>query len=243
MLSSQLRDIHAVVFDAGGTLVQVDARVFQEAATARGREISESGLRRAEAQARIAIDRRADASGAATGDDQARLRRYFRDVLAQLDIRGADAEQIAESVEASHRRENLWRTPVAGAAELLSGLRLRGFRSAVVSNADGRAESGLERAGLRVHVEFVVDSHAEGVEKPDPEIFWRALRRLGVDAQRAVYIGDIYSIDVVGARAAGMQAVILDPTASYAGLDCPVIADLTQLLAALPQDGPRRETA
>jgi putative hydrolase of the HAD superfamily len=90
---------------------------------------------------------------------------------------------------------------------------------------------GLAEAGLTDHLEFVIDSHLEGVEKPDPEIFRRALRRLGVSPERAVYVGDIYSIDATGARAAGMQPVILDVAGGYEGLDCPVIGDLRELLS------------
>jgi putative hydrolase of the HAD superfamily len=74
------------------------------------------------------------------------------------------------------------------------------------------------------------------VEKPDPEIFERALRRLDLPAQRVVYIGDIYSIDAVGARAAGLSPVIIDPTGSYGALDCPTITDLRELLAPAGPD-------
>ena len=88
--------------------------------------------------------------------------------------------------------------PLEQAAETLQGLRARGLRTAVVSNADGRVEALLRAAGLGAHLELVVDSHYEGIEKPDPEIFRRALARMGVRAERAVYVGDIYSIDVVG---------------------------------------------
>ena len=104
---------------------------------------------------------------------------------------------------------------------------------AALSNADGRVEELLRVAGLAEHLDLVVDSHLEGVEKPDPEIFRRALSRLGVSAQRAAYIGDIYSIDAVGARAAGLRPVIIDPSGGYPPLDCPKIADLRELLPAV----------
>lgn len=116
------------------------------------------------------------------------------------------------------------------AIETLRGLRKRGVRTAVVSNADGRAETALRSAGLNDHLEFVVDSHFEGVEKPDPEIFRRALERLDLPPERVVYIGDIYSIDAVGARAGGLSPVIIDPTNTYHDLDCPIIRGLHELL-------------
>ena len=60
-----------------------------------------------------------------------------------------------------------------------------------------------------------------GVEKPDPRIFRIALERAGVAATEAVYVGDLYSIDVVGARAAGLSAILMDPGACWGARDCP----------------------
>jgi putative hydrolase of the HAD superfamily len=101
----------------------------------------------------------------------------------------------------------------------------------VVSNADGRVAHILETTGLAPHLDVIVDSQLEGVEKPDPEIFRRALARLAVAPERAAYVGDIYSIDAVGARAAGLRPLVIDTTRTYDGLDCPTIAALEELLA------------
>ena len=81
----------------------------------------------------------------------------------------------------------------------------------MVSNSDGRAERHLENAGVREGIEFVVDSHRVGVEKPDPRIFAIALERLGTAPERALYVGDIRSVDETGARAAGLHFVLIDP--------------------------------
>jgi HAD superfamily hydrolase (TIGR01549 family) len=116
-----------------------------------------------------------------------------------------------------------------GAAAALAALRARGFRVGVVSNADGRVAALLEAAGLAPHLETIVDSHLEGVEKPDPEIFRRALARLGVAAHRTAYVGDIFAIDVLGARAAGLSAILIDETGAYADAECPRIASLAEL--------------
>jgi FMN phosphatase YigB (HAD superfamily) len=58
------------------------------------------------------------------------------------------------------------------------------------------------------------------VEKPNPEIFRRALTRTGVAAHEAVYIGDLYSIDILGARSAGVDAVLIDPGGHWGDRDC-----------------------
>jgi FMN phosphatase YigB (HAD superfamily) len=78
-----------------------------------------------------------------------------------------------------------------------------------VSNSDGRVEEALQAAGLRSFFDVVVDSALIGVEKPDPRIFQAALQRLGVAPEEALYVGDLYSVDILGARAAGMEAVLL----------------------------------
>ncbi|MDA1265479.1 MAG: HAD-IA family hydrolase, partial [Planctomycetota bacterium] len=79
---------------------------------------------------------------------------------------------------------------------------------AVVSNWGERLEPLLE--GLGLTVDLAMSSALEEVEKPDPEIFHRALARLGVEPGRVLHIGDRADTDVAGARAAGIRAVLLD---------------------------------
>jgi len=117
--------------------------------------------------------------------------------------------------------------------ETLCRLQERGLKTAVVSNGDGRIRERLVSLGIAEHVAFVLDSYEEGVEKPHPEIFRRALVRLGVVPERAAYIGDIYSIDAVGARAAGLRPILMDPTGGYGEIDCQTIAELAELVDAL----------
>lgn len=95
------------------------------------------------------------------------------------------------------------------------------------------AEEHLVRTGTREGLEFVVDSHLEGVEKPDPAIFRIALERMGVAPGRAVYVGDLRSVDEAGARAAGMHFVLLDPFGDYAGEHTPSIPSIDRLPAHL----------
>jgi putative hydrolase of the HAD superfamily len=75
----------------------------------------------------------------------------------------------------------------------------------------------------------VLDSALVGVEKPDPAIFRAALAALDVAPAEALYIGDLYDVDVVGARAAGMEAVLLLPDAAVRGPDCRRFASLAAL--------------
>ena len=75
----------------------------------------------------------------------------------------------------------------------------------MVSNADGRVESFLRHVGITKYLDFVVDSGLVGVEKPDPRIFEIALERAQVRKDEVVHVGDVYEVDVVGARAAGIE--------------------------------------
>jgi len=91
----------------------------------------------------------------------------------------------------------------------------------VISNSNGTVAAILDRLGLGPHLDFVIDSSEVGVEKPDPRIFQIALDRAGLRAHEAAYVGDLYSIDVVGARAAGLSAILMDPGGCWPPRDCP----------------------
>jgi putative hydrolase of the HAD superfamily len=91
----------------------------------------------------------------------------------------------------------------------LARLKSAGLLLGVVSNSEGRVAEALEAAELRQYFDVVIDSGLIGIEKPDPRIFHAALEALGVGADEALYVGDLYDVDVVGARAAGIEAVLL----------------------------------
>ncbi len=75
------------------------------------------------------------------------------------------------------------------------------------------------------------DSGLVGVEKPDPRIFELGLREAGVVARDAVYVGDLYSVDVLGSRAAGIRPILLDPRGYWGPRDCAVARDLHEALS------------
>ncbi|MPY96133.1 MAG: HAD-IA family hydrolase [Acidimicrobiia bacterium] len=111
---------------------------------------------------------------------------------------------------------------VAGFARIVAS----GMPTAIVSNNDGTAEAQLLEhkicqvgPGELSTVVCVVDSTLLGVAKPDPAIFTPALEALGVEGDRALYVGDTVHADVAGARAAGLQVVQLDPYDLHADFD------------------------
>jgi putative hydrolase of the HAD superfamily len=114
--------------------------------------------------------------------------------------------------------------------DVLARLRAGGARLAVVSNWDVSLHDVLERTGLRPLVDAVVISAELGVAKPDPAIFRAALDRLGAAADSAVHVGDSLEHDVAGARAAGLEAVLVARNGAAAPDGVRTVASLTELV-------------
>lgn len=141
--------------------------------------------------------------------DAERMPLFVGTILAHLEVPAAERRRVAGAIGAEHKRANLWSRSAEDAAATLQALRERGYRLAVISNADGRVRGLLEEAGLSGYFEFVVDSKEVGVEKPDRRIFHEATGRLGLPPSACAYVGDIYEIDVLGARGAGLEAILI----------------------------------
>jgi putative hydrolase of the HAD superfamily len=109
----------------------------------------------------------------------------------------------------------------------LDELRSMGVRLGVVSNWDSRLPGLLEDLGLARYFDAMVVSGLEGVEKPAPEIFLRAVARLEGDPETTLHVGDVPELDEAGARAAGLASVLIDRRRQ---LDRPgTIGDLTDI--------------
>jgi len=112
----------------------------------------------------------------------------------------------------------------------LDGLRDRGIRLGIVSNWSPTLPRVLEGLGIARKVEAVLVSAIEGLEKPDPEIFRRALARIGASSSEAVHVGDDPRNDVEGARAAGIAGVLLDREGERPVAGAPCIRSLRELV-------------
>jgi putative hydrolase of the HAD superfamily len=203
----------AILFDAGNTLVWLDHPFLVQVLAEAGITASEDDILSAEYEAKLVLDEMVR-SGTA-GDDRARGQVYFAEIFRTLGVQDADFPPHAERLFARHAERNLWSRVRENTIETLEELRRLGYRLGVISNADGRVEALLESLGLRPHFDFVIDSGVVGVEKPDPRIFHMGLERMGVEAHDAAYVGDIYEIDVVGARKVGMHTFLIDPLGRF----------------------------
>jgi len=203
----------AILFDAGNTLVWLDHPFLVQLLAEAGITASEDDILGAEYEAKLVLDEMVR-SGTA-GDDRKRGQVYFAEIFRTLGVEDADFPPYGERLFARHAERNLWSRVRENTIETLEELRRLGYRLGVISNADGRVEALLESLGLRPHFDFVIDSGVVGVEKPDPRIFHMGLERMGVEAHEAAYVGDIYEIDVVGARNVGMHTFLIDPLGRF----------------------------
>jgi HAD superfamily hydrolase (TIGR01509 family) len=150
---------------------------------------------------------------------------YLHRVLGALGGAAATArDALAPTLAAEIRRTiptpRLWSNVLPGLPGALAALRAGGVRLVVVSNSDGTAEQGLAAVGLRDYVDHVVDSSRVGVEKPAPGIFLHALALADAAPERTLHVGDLYAVDVLGARGAGLPRPAR-PYGDWDDVDCP----------------------
>jgi len=227
--------IDALLLDAGNTVVFLDhdavaALVADHLHLADGGAITGTEVRVAEAQAK----RRYEALLAAGGAHEDGWTLFFVALFGALGIGEAEARAVVPVLRRAHDELNLWRRVPEGLVDALVRVRAAGVPVGVVSNSEGKLDALFAHVGLGDVFACVVDSAHEGVRKPDPEIFRRALARVGVPASRALYVGDLPSVDVDGARAAGLSAVLIDPFGHYdAYTAAPRVASVVEVVDAL----------
>jgi HAD superfamily hydrolase (TIGR01549 family) len=178
------------------------------------------------AKRRLDVDRTIDAT-----NDASRGWLYFNLVLDAAGVARSEATDAAlADLHAYHTTNNLWEHVPAGIPDVLAALGEAGLQLVVVSNANGTLREHFRRLGLDRYFDCICDSHEEGFEKPDPRLFGIALARVGADAGTTIHVGDLYEVDVVGARAAGVRGVLLDERGLYEDADCMRVRSLHELM-------------
>ena len=220
--------LETVFLDAGGVLMNPNFARVSEALARHGVEVAAEQLAAAEPHAKRALD--VERTIVATKDDQ-RGRLYFHEVLTRAGVaRSAGTDAALAEMRTYQRTYNLWESVPAEVPGVLAALRALGLRLVVVSNANGTLDAHFARLGLTSLVDLILDSQVEGVEKPDPRLFRIALDRSGASPDSTIHVGDFYQVDVVGARAAGLRAVLVDVAGLYDDADCPRVASLAELV-------------
>lgn len=190
----------AVLFDVGLTLVHPDGRMLSSAL----RQCGVDGVEPADAIA--AFQMSCDATHMrlpASLSNEERLGWAFSAALA------VPPEAGVAAVQACMADTDFYNALDEHAHEALAALQGLGIRLAVVSNSDGTLLDELERFGIGVYFEVVVDSTLVGAWKPHPSIFNLACDQLGVTPSDCWYVGDDVINDVIGGLAAGFGTTVL----------------------------------
>jgi putative hydrolase of the HAD superfamily len=220
--------LEAILFDAGNTLIYMPRRpeeILQELCTGLGYNI---GLEEAREACRRSERYYARHYLGYNGDQGEFWHRYHAEALRHLAIEDPTGEKAAY-LSHGFGREGVWQA-YPEAAGVCQRLRAAGLRLGVVSNGSVTVADLLSQAGLLSLFEVVIASQSLGIQKPDPRIFASAVGKLAVEPRRTLYVGDLYEVDVLGARAAGLHAVLIDREGGSGGRDCPVIGDLRELI-------------
>ena len=220
------RPYDVVFLDAGGVLVCPHPDPITARFVAAGFAIDPDRLLEAHYQGMLAIDE-AHAEPEVYDD-------YHLAYVRHLGL--ADNQGAAAVLRDLWGRSGLWSQPLPWAAAGLAAITATGVPIVIVSNADGTVAELLTSIGLlqvgagpAVAVAGIIDSGAVGVAKPDPRIFELALTLAGTSADRAIHVGDAYQYDVLGARAAGIDPVLVDPYGLHPNADCQRVASLVEV--------------
>ena len=223
--------IETLFLDAGGVLVFPNWDRVSATLARHGVKASADALRRAEPHAKFAID---EAHRVATSSDADRGSLYFNLVFENAGVPMTPASKAAlDELYAYHSEHNLWEYVPDDVIPALERLTKLGVTLAVASNANGALHRAFDRLGLTPYFDCICDSCVEGVEKPHPQFFRIVLGRAGGRPETTMHVGDLYHVDVVGARSANLRAILLDPHDLYAGYDVDRVRTLGELVDAL----------
>ena len=232
------RRYDAVLFDLGYTLIHFEPQqevIIQEALRAAGAERS-TGEIEAAIQAGWSEYYRdmATATFPATEEyDRQAQEALHRALLAHLGLDGEVASTAyATALESWFSRPGVLR-PYPEVTEVLDRLCAEGYRLGIVSNWSWNLRQRVAQVGLDGYMEMIWGSAYAGCHKPHPGIFRQALELMALSPGQALYVGDSYQHDVVGARNAGLDVVLVDRDGKAGAPDCPVAGDLRGLFDLL----------
>jgi putative hydrolase of the HAD superfamily len=220
-------DLETLFLDAGGVLVFPNWNRVSETLGRHGVVVSAAALQAAEPPAKFDIDQ-----GIRHGNttDAQRAWLYMELVLENAGIALDERTAAAlDELRAYHADHNLWEFVPVDVVPALQRLSALGLKLVVVSNANGALHRMFDRVGLTQYFHCVCDSFVEGVEKPDPRFFQIALERSGAAAGSTMHVGDLYYVDVAGARASGLRALLIDPFDLYKEYDAERVRTLDEL--------------
>ena len=238
-LGSLVAGVELLCLDAGNTVIFLDhARLAALLEEATGVRVSPERLIVCEGEAKTLAETSALHDGTWSHRELPGAASWGR-MVATIALRaGVPEAKLAALLDAAwdvHTRRNLWDKVPDGLGDALDAMRERGPKVAIISNSEGMLERLFTELDVLRHFDLVIDSGKVGFEKPDPRIYRVAFKHFGVTASQALHLGDIFTTDILGARAAGCRYALVDPFGHYAGrhLDVPRVEGAAHVADAI----------
>jgi len=198
--------MEAILFDVGGTILELSPspfEIYRSIFAELGIDTGGSDL-----ETILAMTRREIESTLCEGDAPSSIPLFFNERL--LETLGLSEDGGTARAVTRRFSERMGFEPYPEARAVLGRLAERHRLGAISNwNLSEPLESVLDEHGMLEYFEYTLASNEIGIEKPDPHIFYHALKRMGVRPERTCYVGDAYIEDVIGARRAGMLPIHL----------------------------------
>ncbi len=220
-----LRDVTHVFLDVGGTLVYSEPSatdIFHRVLAARGHLMDRERIARLLRTPETIVTLIRPFPSGKEGT-------FFREVNARvIEHLGLDLDDaMLDDIHAEYEKGVAWK-PYPESLRVLGTLRDAGYGLGVISNASHSLPAILGRLGLAEYFDTITYSFDVGAEKPDVRIFRRAVAQANATEERCVHVGDSFEADYLGARRAGLHAVLVcrggEPPAP-----CPLVRSLDGL--------------
>jgi HAD superfamily hydrolase (TIGR01509 family) len=203
-----LNGLRFVFFDVGNTLLFPNRERILAPLYERNIAPTQQQLRELEIEIKHKFDDIVKHGGRA---DESFWSMFYRRMFEVLSL---NDDALRLQLVANTRKSANWDRPMPGTSEALAKIREK-YKTAVISNSDGKIADVVRRAGIADGFLSITDSGIVGKEKPHPLIFETALKSVGAQPQESLYVGDVYSVDYCGATKAGMKAVLFDVPGAY----------------------------
>ena len=218
-------NIKFIFFDVGNTLLFPNRERIHAPLAERGLTPEPEHLRDLERRTKREFDTRMIKDG----HDLGFWNMFYTQLLKEIRLHD---HAVRDQLVANIRNSANWDQILPGTREQLQKIGQR-YPIAVISNADGRIHEVLNRCDIYDSFRTITDSGLVGYEKPHPEIFRQALASMKAKPEESLYVGDVYSVDYLGATGASMQAVLMDIAGAYHDKGVPRVESLLELQSAL----------
>jgi HAD superfamily hydrolase (TIGR01509 family) len=217
-----MNSVKFIFFDVGNTLLFPNRNRIHAPLVERGLTPDINLLRNLERRIKNQFDARLAKDGST---DHSFWWMFYSQLFEEI---GLDDDALRDQLVFSIRQSANWDVIPPGTREQLKQIGAR-YKLGIISNADGKIEDVLHRCQIADCFQTITDSGLVGYEKPHPEIFRQALKKMNAAPEESLYVGDMYSVDYLGATGAGMQAVLMDVPGAYCDKNLPRVESLKEL--------------